>query len=133
MEYYQRPEPEQMIYAINHYTPTNHLALRYRERMSQKKINRRTAHVMLNASNKELGHRANYMLLFSIHGRPGETPNTEVRYYFNWEIVIDNEKKTIVTMYEDTSKKPLPAHLFGDPKERKAIYKLWFKNKEDGK
>lgn len=130
MGYYERPPLEELIYAMNYYSPTHHLALRYRERMSKKKSNRRTARAMLEATNKELGYRANYMLLFSVHGRPGETPNTEVRYYFNWEIVIDNEKKTIVTMYEDTSKKMLPAHLFGDPKERRVIYRLWFKNKE---
>lgn len=125
--FYQRPSPEEIIHAMNYYQPTNHLAHRYRQRMS-KRTSRRTAEAMLNATNEELGYRANYMLLFSIHGRPGETPNTEVRYYFNWEIVVDNVKKTIITMYED--KRMLPAHLFGDAKERSVIYNLWFKNKE---
>ena len=128
--FYQRPPQEELIYAMNYYHPTQHLANRYRQRMSKKTKNLRVINAMLEASNEELGYRANYMLLFSIHGRPGETPNTEVRYYFNWEIVVDNVNKKIVTMYEDRSKYPLPAHLFGDPKERDLIYKLWFKNKE---
>lgn len=125
MEYVRPPEHE-LIYAINYYKPTLHLADRYRQRMLENS-SKVVANHILNATDEEIGHRANYMLLFSIHGRPGETPNTEVRYYFNWEIVIDNKKKTIITLYEDKKKRPLPAVLFGDPKERKIIYKLWFK------
>ncbi|MEK3765640.1 MULTISPECIES: hypothetical protein [unclassified Solibacillus] len=112
----------------NHYKPTLHLADRYRERMIENSSKVVAKHIM-NATDEEIGHRANYMLLFSIYGRPGETPNTEVRYYFNWEIIIDTKKKTIITLYEDKKKRPLPAHLFGDSKQRKAIYKLWFLKK----
>ncbi len=126
---YIRPETHELIYAINYYKPTLHLADRYRQRMLEYTSKVVANHIM-NATDEEIGHRANYMLLFSIHGRPGETPNTEVRYYFNWEIVVDNKNKTIITLYEDKKKRPLPASLFGDPKERKVIYKLWFKNKE---
>ena len=128
---YQRPSDSELIYAINYYKPTAHLAERYRQRMRDTATKTVAKHI-LNATDEEIGHRANYMLLFSIHGRKGETPNTEVRYYFNWEIVVDNKNKTIITLYEDRKKKPLPANLFGDPKERKTIYKLWFKNKGDG-
>lgn len=74
-----------------------------------------TKHILL-STEKELRLRANYMLLFSIHGRAGETVNTEVRYYFDWEIVIDNEKKPIITMYQMRNKKRLPVSLFGNPK-----------------
>lgn len=126
--YYEPPPIDEMLYAMEYYAPTEHLAQRYRQRMGEKKTHKRTITSLMKASNRELGHRANYMLLFSIHGRRGETPNTEVRYYFNWEIVVDNKKKCIVTMYEDNEKKRLPARKFGNPKERRRIYRQWFLN-----
>ena len=127
---YVRPADHELFDPINYYKPTLHLADRYRERMTDKASKVVSNHIM-NATDEEIGHRANYMLLFSIHGRLGETPNTEVRYYFNWEIIIDNLNKTIITLYEDEKKRPLPANLFGNPKERKTVYKLWFKKKEE--
>ena len=129
MLYYERPPDELLLDATNYYEPSEHLAQRYRERMAEKKTHKRTVDAIMNATNIELGYRANYMLLFSIHGRPGETEDTEVRYYFNWEIVVDNKRKRIVTMYETSHKKKRDPSLFGSPSERRSIYKLWFKKR----
>lgn len=131
MLFYERPPADTLDKAMNYYEPSEHLAERYRQRMVEKKTHKRTINSIMNATNQELGYRANYMLLFSIHGRPGETEDTEVRYYFNWEIVVDNKRKRIVTMYEVKEKKKLPAHLFGRPAERNSIYKSWFRKRNE--
>ena len=125
--YYQPPSEGEIMYATNWYTPSAHFAERYRERMAKHVTSKLTRDKLLNATDAELARRANYMLLFSIHGRKGETKQTEVRFYFDWNIVVDNEKRTIVTMYIDDDRKPMPARLFGDRKIRKLIYNLWFK------
>lgn len=114
------------MYATNYYQATEHFGERFRERMGKHVSSKVTQNNLVNASDDELARRANYMLLFSIHGRPGETKDTEVRYYFDWNIVIDNKKKTLITMYIDDNRKSLPARLFGDRNLRKTIYKLWF-------
>jgi hypothetical protein len=117
------------MYNISYYKPTIHFRKRYKERMSQNVKNKTASRRLLEASEAELAKRANYMLLFSIHGRPGETEHTEVRYYFNWNIVIDNRDKTLITMYIDEEREVPPVRLFGDRKLRKMIYDLWFKPK----
>ena len=99
------------------------------QRMGGITTKKRLRKVMLEATDKELGLRANYMLLFSIHGRPGDTPNTEVRYYFDWDLVIDNKKKTIIILYQCEVNRRIPAWKFGDPKLRKKIYNCWFKQR----
>lgn len=122
------PPPEgDIMYSTNFYTATEHFGERYRGRMSKHVANEKTKKNLMEATDAELERRGNYMLLFSIHGRPGETPQTEVRYYFNWDIVVDNTKKKIITMYIDDDRQSLPARLFGDRKLRKTIYNLWFK------
>lgn len=117
------------MYKTTYYQPTKHFRQRYKERMSEHVSNRTARNKLLHASEPELAKRANYMLLFSIHGRPGETEHTEVRYYFDWDIVIDNKDKTLVTMYINEERKVPPVRLFGDRKLRKLIYDLWFKPK----
>lgn len=119
------------MYSSNYYQPTTHFAERYRERMSLHVGNKTARKKLLEATDEELSKRANYMLLFSIHGRPGETENTEVRYYFNWDIVIDNKRKTIITMYINDERKVPPVRLFGDRRLRKMIYDIWFKPKSN--
>lgn len=109
------------------YTATNHFYKRYRNRMSKNVTNKTAKKKLLEADTEHLEKRANYMLLFSIHGRHGHTPNTEVRYYFNWNIIIDNRSKTLITMYTDNDRPMPPIRLFGDRKLRKTIYNLWFK------
>lgn len=115
------------MYSTNYYDPTAHFGQRYRERMSEHVKRNVTKKHLLEESDKELARRANYMLLFSVHGRPGDTDCTEVRYYFDWNIIIDNSNRKIVTMYIADSRKQLPARLFGDRKLRKVMYDLWFK------
>lgn len=125
--HYTPPSEGDFMYSTNYYEPTSHFGERYRERMSIHVKNGLTRKKLVEETDAELARRANYMLLFSIHGRPGETNCTEVRYYFDWNIVIDNSRKTIVTMYVADERKPLPARLFGDRKLRKVMYDLWFK------
>lgn len=124
---YQKPTEGEMLYACNYYRITEHFGERYRQRMAEHIKSPLAKKRLLEVDNEELERRANYMLLFSIHGRDGDTPQTEVRYYFNWNIVVDNKNKTIVTMYIDESRSVPPVRLFGDRKMRKLIYKLWFK------
>jgi hypothetical protein len=115
------------MYKTTYYAPTKHFRQRYRERMSKHVSPKKTRENLLNASETELAKRANYMLLFSIHGEPGATPHTEVRQYFDWDIVIDNRDKTLVTMYINEDRKIPPVRMFGDRKLRKTVYDLWFK------
>jgi len=116
-----------MRYEYGYYTPTYHLLNRYRQRMCERVGCKKTARRIKQATMKELARRANYMLLFSIHGRPGKGEDIEVRYYFDWNIVIDNRKRTIITMYID-HKRPVPsADLFGNRRLRKVIYDMFFK------
>ncbi len=120
---------EKWIYQFTYYQPTTHFGKRYRERMSKHVVNQTAKKNLLEATDEELAKRANYMLLFSILGRPGETEHTEVRYYFNWDIVIDNKQKTIITMYINEDRKIPHVHLFGDRRTRKMVYDIWFKPK----
>lgn len=117
------------MYQTTWYTPTNHMCRRYRKRMSESVANKTARKKLQKADDNHLAKRVNYMLLFSIHGRPGAGPDTEVRYYFNWDIVIDNKRKTVVTMYENNDRKMPPAKLFGDRHLRKIMYDLYFKPK----
>ncbi len=126
---FEIPPAEEWPVPRNYYQPTAHLGQRYRQRMGGITTKERLRKVMLEATDKKLGLRANYMLLFSIHGRPGDTPNTEVRYYFDWDLVIDNKKKTIITLYQCEVNRRIPARKFGDPKLRKKIYNCWFKQR----
>lgn len=82
-----------------------------------------------NATKEELARRANYMLLFSIHGKPGHEPDTEVRYYFEWNIVINNKTKEIITMYRHERRKVPPTFMFGHRRLRELIYDLMFRPK----
>lgn len=124
---YQPPSKEELLFAFGHYQASEHFAERYRQRMRKHTARETTKQRLLEVSDDELTRRANYMLIFSIHGRPGDTPQTEVRYYFDWNIVIDNERKRLVTMYIDDTRGVPNAKLFGDTQLRKTIYNLWFK------
>lgn len=124
---FEKPALEDWFVPKNYYQPTAHLGKRYKQRLGENTSKQRLRKIMSEASDRELGLRANYMLLFSIHGRPGDTPNTEVRYYFDWDIVIDNKRKTIVTIYQCEVNRRIPSSKFGDPKLRKKIYNCWFK------
>lgn len=115
------------MYQTTYYQPTKHFRKRYVERMSEASKTQQAKNRLENASENELAKRANYMLLFSIHGRPGDTERTEVRYYFEWDIVVDNKYKTLVTMYVNEDRAIPPVRLFGDRKLRKIIYDIWFK------
>lgn len=110
-----------------YYEATDHSFKRYKKRMAEHVKSKFTRKNLQVANKEELAKRTNFMLLFSIHGRPGATPNTEVRYYFDWDIVVDNKKKTIVTVYPNDSRRVPPAHKFGDRKIRQKVYSLWFK------
>ena len=129
MYQFEKPDIDDWFTPQNYYQPTIHLAERYRKRMGEHTAKNIIQKRLKLASNDELGMRANYMLLFSIHGRSGGTPETEVRYYFDWEIVVDNKNKTIITMYQDRRRSKLPVSLFGDPKFRRLVYKSWFMKK----
>ena len=117
---------------ITYYRPTDHFEDRFRERMAEamkKKKKKKAIKRFLNVKSAELAKRANYMLLFSIHGRPGDTEHTEVRYYYEWNIVIDNRDRTLVTMYIDDDRPIPPVRLFGDRRLRNMVYDVWFKPK----
>lgn len=118
-----------MNYELTFYTPTDHLLRRYRKRMSEAVVNKTAREKTQKANDNHLAKRINYMLIFSCHGRPGETKNTEVRYYFDWDIIVDNKKKTVVTMYQNKERRVPPASMFGDRGLRKTIYDLMFKPK----
>ncbi|WP_422661601.1 hypothetical protein ACK8P5_26120 (plasmid) [Paenibacillus sp. EC2-1] len=109
------------------YQPTYHLCKRYRERMVDSVTNQLARKKIQAADDDEFACRVNYMLLFSIYGRPGSTWNTEVRYYFNWDIVIDIQSKTVVTMYLNDNRKVPSAKKFGDKKMKKTLFKFMFR------
>ncbi|MNV57464.1 hypothetical protein D3C71_1497960 [compost metagenome] len=67
------------------------------------------------------------MLLFSIHGKPGTQPNTEVRYYFDWNIVINYVTKEIITMYKHVRRAVPAISNFGSRRLRTIIYDLMFR------
>lgn len=121
--------PKSYTYKKTYYQPTAHFEERYIERMSKVAKSQPAKNRLLRATSTELAKRANYMLLFSIHGKPGETEQTEVRYYFEWDIVVDNKNRTLVTMYINEERNVPPVRLFGDRKVRKMIYDLWFRPK----
>lgn len=125
--YYRQPSDSQKMYAANYYQPTKHFAQRYRERMCEHVSNEETRRRLIEVSDHHLTRRANYMLLFSIHGENGATLHTEVRHYFEWDIVVDNRDKKLITMYINNERKLLPERFFGDRKMRKLIYSLWFR------
>lgn len=126
-QFYKPPEEGKMMYSTNYYTPTQHFSERYRQRMRKHVTSKVTKNRLLNVSDAELARRANFMLMFSIHGCTGATAHTEVRYYFEWDIVIDNKNKKIITMYINEDRRIPPVYVFGDRKLRRIIYNLWFR------
>lgn len=114
-------------YQPTYYEASEHFEDRFRERMAEATNKKQARKRFLKVGSAELTKRANYMLLFSIYGRPGDTEHTEVRYYHEWNIVVDNRDRTLVTMYIDEKRPVPPARLFGDRRLRKMVYDVWFK------
>jgi len=114
-------------YEYGYYHPTHHLIKRYRQRMRKHVESKYLKKVLKSSNVQELARRINYMLLFSIHGRPGDKPDTEVRYYFGWNIVINNKTKEVITLYHHDRRKIPPVFMFGHRKLRNLIYDIMFR------
>jgi hypothetical protein len=114
-------------YQYGYYTATRHLVQRYRQRMSSLANSEHLKKEIKSATQQQLTRRANFMLLFSIHGKPGKKPNTEVRYYFDWNIVVDNVTKEIITLYKNVRRAVPAITNFGSRRLRTIIYDLMFR------
>ncbi len=116
------------MYQWTYYTPTHHALFRYRQRMSENK--KEHTQTRIDAANDiHLAKRINFMLLFSMHGRFARHKHLELRYYFDWTIVIDNRARTVVTVYRDEKRGVPHASSFGNTKTRDMIYDIWFRPK----
>lgn len=124
MEKYQRPEVSEVPFID--YKITRHLVERYKKRLTKTASNYLSA-AILGATPQEIERRANFMLLFSSFEKAGKEPNTEIRNYYGWRIVIDLKSKKIITIYQTQRKmkSDIPSSC------RRKLYRAWFNTKED--